>query len=135
MIEGGAIDRAAHAHQTGRMIEETIALGDAVDAVIHWIERHGGWEENLLIVTADHETGFLWGPGSNPSFVGIGNNGAGAMPDAVWYSWGHSNSLVPFYAKGAGADGFGRSMKGRDTVRGKYLDNTAIAKWLFELLK
>jgi alkaline phosphatase len=33
--------------------------------VIAWIEQHGGWEDNLLIVTADHETGLLAHPDFN----------------------------------------------------------------------
>ena len=64
MVEGGAIDWAAHANQTGRTIEEEIDFNKAVDAVIYWVQRNSNWSETVLIVTGDHETGTLYGPGS-----------------------------------------------------------------------
>ena len=64
MIEGGAVDWANHANQPDRMIEEQIDFVEAVEAVVAWIESHGGWDETLLILTADHECGLLWGPNS-----------------------------------------------------------------------
>lgn len=134
MIEGGAIDRAAHAHQGGRMIEEVLDFADAVDAVIHWIEKQGGWERTLLIVTADHETGFLWGSGSNPAFNGIINRGAKTLPAFAWYSWSHSNALVPLFACGAKAELLLKELTGSDPKRRKYLDNTAIGTVMIRLL-
>jgi alkaline phosphatase len=64
MIEGGAVDWAGHDNQSGRLIEEEIDFNRAVEAVAAWIEKNSSWDDTLLIVTADHETGYLNGPGS-----------------------------------------------------------------------
>lgn len=61
MIEGGAIDWSGHSNQTGRDIEETQDFNKAVDAAIAWVKENSSWDETLLIVTADHETGYLSG--------------------------------------------------------------------------
>jgi alkaline phosphatase len=57
MIEGGAVDWAAHANQSGRMIEEHMDFDRAVQAVVDWVNANSNWGETLLIVTNDHETG------------------------------------------------------------------------------
>jgi alkaline phosphatase len=44
------------------MVEEQIDYVKAVEAVVAWIESHDGWNDTLLILTADHESGLLWGP-------------------------------------------------------------------------
>ena len=62
MVEGGAVDHAAHVGQSGRLIEEELAFDDAVDAVVAWVEARSSWSETLVIVTGDHETGYRWGP-------------------------------------------------------------------------
>jgi len=51
-----------------------------------------------------------------------------------WHSKEHTNSLVPFYAKGAGAERFKAAARNTDPVRGPYLDNTAVAKVVISLL-
>jgi alkaline phosphatase len=132
MIEGGAVDWAAHSNLSGRMIEEQMDFNLAADAVVEWVERNGGWDDALVIVTADHETGWLWGPGSGPNtdpmWKPLVNNGAGRMPGMQWCSTGHTNTLVPLYAKGAGADLFAAHvLPAPDPVRGAYVDNTSIA--------
>lgn len=140
MLEGGAIDSASHANQLGRMIEETIEFGQAVEAVVGWIEAHGGWEENLLVVTSDHETGYLTGPdsgnvdGGAPAWNPLVNNGKGKVPGAEWHSGGHSNNLVPFAARGVGCERFTEAAIGTDPHRGAYLDNTDIGRIIFEFL-
>jgi alkaline phosphatase len=131
MIEGGAVDWAAHFWQPGRMIEEQIDFNKAVEAVVDWVNKKSNWRDTLLIITADHETGYLWGPGSNPTFEKIVNNGKNDMPGMQYYSdiggfsW-HSNSLVPLYAMGDGAKYFRWYANEWDRVRGRYLDNTEI---------
>ena len=57
MIEGGAIDWAGHGNNPVRDIEETQDFNKSVDAAIKWVEENSSWEETLLVVTADHETG------------------------------------------------------------------------------
>lgn len=134
MVEGGAVDWASHANQPGRMIEEQIDFDLAVEAVVDWVQANSNWGETLLIVTGDHETGYLLGPGSNPDWMPIVNNGAGVLPGMQFFSTDHTNSLVPFYAKGDDARWFTRHADQIDPRRGPYLDNTAIAKVIFHIL-
>jgi len=135
MIEGGAVDWAAHSNLSGRVIEEEIDFSCAVEAVIKWVETHSNWSETLLIVTGDHETGYLTGPGSDPEWKPLVNNGQGKMPGMEWHSGSHTNSLIPLFARGAGADQFSQLIVQRDPVRGPYVDNTSVAKVVFEALK
>ena len=44
-----------------------------------------------------------------------------------WYSGGHTNSLVPFFAKGAAARRAKRLAELNDPVYGRTLDNTDLA--------
>ena len=135
MVEGGAVDWAAHANHSGRVIEEEIDFNHSVEAVVEWVEKNSNWGETLVIVTGDHETGYLNGPGSDPAWMPLVNNGAGNLPGMEWHSGDHTNSLIPFFAKGRGATLF-RKNPGvlSDPVRGNYIDNTMIAEVLFGLL-
>ena len=54
-IEGGDIDWAAHDNNLDNMIGATLDFADSVEVVQDWIAENGGYEENLLIVTADHD--------------------------------------------------------------------------------
>lgn len=134
MIEGGAVDWASHLHESGRMIEEHIDFDLAVEAVIEWVQSKSNWGETLLIVTSDHENGYVLGPGSDPTWEPVVNNGAGYLPGMEWYYTNHVNSLVPFYAKGDDARSFRNYATLSDPVHGLYLDNTSIAKVIFNLL-
>jgi alkaline phosphatase len=126
MVEGGAVDWANHANQLDRMIEEQIDFNAAVQAVVDWVTAYSSWSDTLLIVTADHECGDLWGPGSDPTFNDIVDNGAGNLPGAEYYSSNHTNQLVPVYAIGAGAELLAGYADAWDPVRGLYVDNTEI---------
>ena len=48
------------------------------------------------------------------------------MPEVEWFSSHHTNSLVPFYAKGKGSQLFIENIKGTDPVYGDYIDNSDI---------
>lgn len=133
MVEGGAIDWAGHANQTTRVLEEQIDFNNSVDAVNNWVEANSSWDETLVIVTADHETGYLSGPGANPGWTAMTGT-AGELPSVSWHSGGHTNTVVPFYAKGAGADQFRDLADEWDLVRGAYLDNTEIGEAIFDFL-
>lgn len=136
MIEGGAVDWANHANQTGRMIEEMIDFNVAVEEVIGWIKGHGGWKSNLLIVTGDHECGYLNGPANEFGDAGkVQNRGAGSVPGVGWYSVEHTNSLIPVFAEGDAAELFHKYVDEYDPVRGYYVDNTEVAKVMFEAIK
>jgi alkaline phosphatase len=141
MVEGGAVDWASHGNHSGRMIEEEIDFNHAVESAVAWVEKNSKWDETLIIVTGDHETGYLTGPESNPEsqetllsiheiWKPLKNNGTGKIPGMEWHTHGHSNSLIPFYAKGVGSERFHTSVKGTDPVRGEYIDNTDIGQVL-----
>lgn len=135
-LEGGAVDWASHSNQAGRMLEEQIDFNSAVKAVSEYLDagtNGNDWSNTLVIVTADHETGFVWGPSSNTTpFQPIVNNGQGNMPGLMYNSTNHTNSLVPLFARGPGADQFATKADGTDTTAlakwgvGNYIDNTDI---------
>jgi alkaline phosphatase len=138
MIEGGAVDWAGHANQSGRLIEEQIDFDKSVEAVVEWIENNSNWGETMLIVTGDHETGYLTGPmpdPQNPTWTPVTNNGAGALPGMQWNFGEHTNQLIPFYAKGGDARFFKQAAVLVDPVRGLYLDNTDIARIILQVLQ
>lgn len=135
MVEGGAVDWANHSHQPARMIQEHMDFIAAVETVVKWIESKSKWEETLLILTADHETGLIWGPKSDvTAFDPIVDNGKGVMPGFRYNAKGHSNSLVPLYAKGAGSERFASKVVGKDPFRGDYVDNTTVAAVIAEAM-
>ena len=140
MIEGGAVDWASHNKQAGRMIEEMIAFNHAIESVIDWIEKHSSWDRTLLVITSDHETGYITGPESGPTESGpiwnpLVNGGAGRVPALEWHGGSHTNSLVPFYAKGCGAERYEKAATNTDPVRGRYIDNTDLAEVVFTMLE
>jgi alkaline phosphatase len=134
MIEGGAVDWAGHDNQSGRMIEEEMDFNRAVEAVIAWVKQNSNWQETVVIVTADHETGYLTGPGSNPRWQPLVNKGKGKVPGMQWNSKEHTNSLVPLFAKGGGLAPLKAYADKKDPVRDTYLDNTNIGQFIFSLL-
>lgn len=135
MIEGGAVDWASHLHESGRMIEEHVDFDLAVEAVVDWVQTNSNWGETLLIVTSDHENGYVLGPGSDPTWEPVINNGQGNLPGMEWYYTSHVNTLVPFFAKGNSARWFRDYATLTDPLRGLYLDNTNIARVIFSLLE
>ncbi|MEO1187596.1 MAG: alkaline phosphatase [Pseudomonadota bacterium] len=135
MIEGGAIDWMGHANNMPRYIEEQIDFNRSIDAVIAWVEENSSWDETLLIITADHECGGIWGEGTwtnseggavasdaseeaiksarfDPSedafhaFLAVQDRGAGNMPGYQFASGNHTNELVPLWAIGVGSTQF-----------------------------
>lgn len=123
LIEGGAIDWGAHANQLSRMIEEHLDFDTAVDTVSKWVERNSSWKDTLIVITSDHGNGMPTGPNGETRPV---NNGKGNMPGLKWNTGGHTNELVPLYARGSGAELLPWFIRGADPVRGKYVDNTDV---------
>ncbi|UBH05818.1 hypothetical protein K8P10_001329 [Leucobacter sp. Psy1] len=135
MVEGGAIDWTGHANESDRNLEEVADFDTAVDSVVDWVETNSSWDETLVVVTADHETGYLYGEqeGDFSSIIPAAPDAEeGTLPTHTWNSDNHTNQLVPFFSKGAGADQIAALGTGRDLVRGHYLDNTSMAAWLLE---
>jgi alkaline phosphatase len=134
MIEGGAVDWANHANQPERLIEEQVDFVQAVEAVVAWVEKNSNWDDTLLILSADHECGHLWGPDSDKiPFQPLIDNGAGKLPGMRHNHTSHTNSLVPIYARGKDAELFLKLIKGKDAkaaavwnISGDYVDDTDI---------
>lgn len=160
MIEGGAIDKAAHANNMNQMVGEVLDFNAAVQTVIDWVDdlaNDSTWDNTLVIVTADHETGYLTqtpgafpdlpigkispttlalektdsGTGKRASWLDTNLNGLIDPQETVYWAWntgGHTNSLVPLFAKGAGSELLSSKTNPSDPdpVRGAYLDNTAV---------
>lgn len=135
MVEGGAIDWASHANQQGRTIEEQLEFNAAVQTVLDWVKKNSNWGETLVIVTGDHETGYLTGPGSNPSWEPLHNNGEGELPGMQFNSTDHTNSLIPLFAKGDGARLLRRYADEKDEVRGPYVDNAELGQLILKVMK
>jgi alkaline phosphatase len=159
LVEGGAVDWAGHSNNMNQMIGELKDFNEAVQSVIDWVNNptnDSTWSNTLVIVTGDHETGYLTqAPGVFPDQplgqvnaatialekVYAGSNGrraswvdadgdnvidAGETVHWAWNTSGHSNSLIPLFVRGAGAESFADHATGDDPVRGAYLDNTDV---------
>lgn len=135
MIEGGAIDWAGHANQSARSIEETADFVKAIDATVSWVNLNSSWDDTLLIVTADHETGYLTGSHTGGvTWDPLTPAGTSTVPELSWLLRDHTNQLVPLYAIGKGAGELGAAATQVDLVRGSYLDNTAVPGLLLKQL-
>jgi alkaline phosphatase len=113
MVEGGDIDWAAHDDNLDNLIGTTNDFDKAVQTTIDWIEQNGGFEENQLIVTADHDH-YLTLNEDFPKL--LREKGAEALTAEndpakaghywgsdpnVKYGWGsHTNRPVPVYYQG-----------------------------------
>jgi alkaline phosphatase len=145
MVEGGAIDWACHDGNAVRMIEETNEFNKSIAAAIEWVNKYSNWDETIMIVVADHETGFLTGKNiSEQNFksekLQVENNGTMKMPGYIFNgkfenkSFSHSNLLVPIYIKGNGNNVFKKYMDEYDLIRGKYIQNNEIGLSIKELI-
>ncbi len=131
MVEGGAVDWAHHQHDFTKALEEQLDFNAAVDAVIDWVEEESSWQETLLIVTSDHETGALWGEAAleqedkldieklEAYLSAPRNKGKGVIPDMNYLSLAHTNNLVPLWALGANSE--------------RFLDSSLVDLWALRL--
>ncbi|MCA8969858.1 MAG: alkaline phosphatase [Planctomycetes bacterium] len=157
VIEGGAIDWACHDNRLGEMIGEMREFHTAIERVEAWVDEplnDSDWQNTLLIVTGDHETGLLSasygsfpgtpigrvdsttlalekqvkGRGTRASWDDTDNDDeidSGEIVHWVWQSLGHSNQLVPLYLRGKLSSDLS-SQASLDPVRGAFVDNTAL---------
>ncbi|MDO5706888.1 MAG: alkaline phosphatase [Paracoccus sp. (in: a-proteobacteria)] len=136
MVEGGAVDWAAHANQTDRIIEEQVDFNHSVQAAYDWVEAWSNWEETMLLVLTDHGNSMPMGPNSDLiPFQLIENNGQGVLPSVQWHHGGHTNENTLMWAHGAGSDLLLDHVIGNDpwlaallrhNADGAYIDNTAL---------
>ena len=147
MVEGGAADWAMHDNEFGRMIEEYEDFDAAVRAVVAALEsgeRGYSFDDTLLVVTADHDH-LLCGPNAaTVPFEPVQDRGPGVLPGYRWMSGHHSLRLVPFFARGAGAEGFVGLADEEDVVPieaprsveggGMYLRQWEMGRYLIDLV-
>jgi len=164
MVEGGAVDFAAHQNMLDLAVGEMIEFEAAVRTVVAWVDdpaTPADWTNTLVLVTGDHECGLLTaGPGQFPD-VPLGEVSARTLAlekvvtstgrraswedgdadseldagEVVYWSWGsggHSNQLVPLFARGLGAGALttAPAVVGTDPVRGAYVDDTEVFRRL-----
>ena len=115
MIESAIIDGYGHNNDSEGMIEEMKEFDNTLRQLVAYVNQH---PETLLVVTADHETG-----GTSVAYKGfeVGN------PTPVQLSFstkGHTGTVVPIFAYGAGAEAFAGVMK-----------NTELPQKIEELIK
>ena len=55
MVEVGDVDWAAHADNMDLMLGTMHEVNDVTTTVTKWVEANGGWKENTVMVTADHD--------------------------------------------------------------------------------
>lgn len=136
MVEGGAVDWAAHANQADRMIEEQVDFNQALQAVEDWVAANSSWDETLLIVTTDHGNALPLGMDSDSvPYQSLTFNGAEALPEVRFWSGNHTNELVRLWARGRGSEAFSSRLRGQDATfvskvghnsTGDYVDNTDV---------
>ena len=115
MIESAIIDGYGHNNDSDGMIEEMKEFDCTLKQLVAYVNQH---PETLLVVTADHETG---GTGVTYNSFEVGN----PTPLKLSFSTkGHTGTVVPIFAYGAGAEAFAGIMK-----------NTDLPKKIEELIK
>lgn len=93
LVEGSQIDWGGHSNNGEFIISEMIDFDNTIGAVLRFADRNPG---TLVIITADHEAG-----------------GCAIQPESSWDKMqfkfttdGHTGTMVPVFAYGAGADLF-----------------------------
>ena len=105
MIESAIIDGYGHNNDSDGMIVEMKEFSHTLNQMIEYVNNN---PETLLVVTADHETG---GTGVYYNGHKPGNEG----PLKLRFSTsGHTGTVVPIFAYGAGAENFAGVMKNID---------------------
>ena len=105
MIESAIIDGYGHNNDGEGMVVEMKEFNRTLRQMIEYVNQH---PETLLVVTADHETG---GTGVYYNGHTPGNEG----PLRLKFSTsGHTGTVVPIFAYGAGAENFAGVMKNID---------------------
>lgn len=108
MIESAIIDGYGHNNDSEGMKDEMYEFNNTLLVLIDYVNQHPG---TLLVVTADHETG---GTGITYEEFPVGEKGSVHLN---FSTKGHTGTLVPVFAYGAGAEQFGGVMKNIDIPR------------------
>ncbi len=102
MIESAIIDGYGHNNDPEGMVIEMTEFDRTLKYLVDYVGKN---PETLLVVVADHETG---GTGVSYKSHEVGEK----VPVNLNFSTkGHTGTLVPIFAYGAGAEAFGKVMK------------------------
>lgn len=112
MIESAVIDGYGHNNDQEGLIEEMQEFDRTLRQLVEYVNEH---PKTLLVVTADHETG-----GVGLDYFGYETG----RPRLNFSTHGHTGTVVPVFAYGAGAEAFAGVMK-----------NTDLPKKIEELIK
>ena len=105
MVESAIIDGYGHNNDSEGMIEEMQEFDKTLQALIAYVDAH---PNTLLVVTADHETG-----GTGVAYKSHEVN----QPEGLHLNFstkGHTGTVVPVFAYGAGAEKFRGIFKNRE---------------------
>ena len=105
MIESAIIDGYGHNNDSEGMIEEMKEFDQTLKTLIAYVNKH---PNTLLVVTADHETG-----GTGVTYKSHAIN----QPEGLHLNFstkGHSGTVVPIFAYGAGAAKFSGIFQNRE---------------------
>ena len=105
MIESAIIDGYGHNNDGDGMVVEMQEFGRTLRQMVEYVNQH---PETLLVVTADHETG-----GTGVYYNGHTPGNEGPLKFRFSTS-GHTGTVVPVFAYGAGAENFAGVMKNID---------------------
>lgn len=105
MIESAIIDGYGHNNDSEGMVEEMREFNTTLQLLADYVRLH---PETLLVVTADHETG---GTGVSYRHFEVGEKADVLLS---FSTKGHTGTIVPIFAYGAGAEHFGTIMKNTD---------------------
>ncbi|MEL6495973.1 MAG: alkaline phosphatase [Cyanobacteria bacterium J06623_7] len=126
MVEGGDIDWAAHGNDMDNLLGTMKDFDESIATARTWIEQNGGDQENLLIVTADHDHYLTLNDNfpevlANSLLIGKGGVELTLNPNPVTtaHFWGsdatvkngwatHTTRPVPVYFQGANAEAIGQ---------------------------
>ncbi len=105
MLESAIIDGYGHNNDSEGMVEEMKEFNGLLKALVAYVNAH---PETLLVVTADHETG-----GTSVGYKSHAVN----QPEGLTLTFstkGHTGTVVPIFAWGAGAEKFGGIFKNKE---------------------
>lgn len=105
MVESAIIDGYGHNNDADGMVEEMHEFDQTLKALVAYVNSH---PNTLLVVTADHETGgtsvtYKSHPINEPEGLQLG-----------FSTKGHSGTVVPIFAYGAGAEHFAGIFQNRE---------------------
>jgi alkaline phosphatase len=105
MIESAIIDGYGHNNDSEGMIEEMQEFDRTLKALVAYVNEH---PNTLLVVTADHETG-----GTGVGYKSYPVNAPEGMK-LTFSTKGHTGTVVPIFAYGAGAEKFAGIFQNRE---------------------